>query len=162
LIKLAGLLIGLGLGVFGLSLEWLNLPQEQITASGFDTLNLASAFLVVLGLGVFMLFYFKPLAQRIIAVLLAIITGFLILISGNSLLNSGPIIDRLTSVRGAVGIATEVVFNSWLISVYFLGLLIYLVSLLWVAISPRSTSESKRIAKSNDSDDPIGIWDSQS
>lgn len=65
--RLLGLLVGLGLSVFGLSLQWLNFPREQISATGFEALNLASAFLVVLALGVFMLFYFKKLAQRIIS-----------------------------------------------------------------------------------------------
>ena len=162
MIRLMGLLVGLGLAVFGLSLEWLSLPNEQISATGFETLNLASAFLVVLALGVFMLFYFKPLAQRILSLALAIVSGFLIFISANSLLNAGPIIDRITSVTGAIGTAPEVIFNSGFIAVYFVGLIAYLLSLLWVAISPRKTAGSKRIAKSNDGDDPIGIWDSQS
>lgn len=162
MIRLLGLLVGLGLAVFGLSLEWLSLPNEQILATGFETLNLASAFLVVLALGVFMLFYFKPLAQRILSLALAIVSGFLVFISANSLLNAGPIIDRITSVTGAIGTSPEVVFNSGFIAVYFVGLIIYLLSLLWVAISPRKTAGSKRIAKSNDEDDPIGIWDSQS
>ena len=162
MIRLLGLLVGLGLAVFGLSLEWLSLPNEQISATGFETLNLASAFLVVLALGVFMLFYFRPLAQRILSLALAIVSGFLVFISANSLLNAGPIIDRITSVTGAIGTFPEVVFNSGFIAVYFVGLIIYLLSLLWVAISPRKTAGSKRIAKSNDGDDPIGIWDSQS
>lgn len=162
MIRLFGLLIGLGLAVFGLSLDWLFLPNEQITATGFETLNLASAFLVVLALGVFMLFYFKPLAQRIISAALAIVSGFLIFISANSLLNAGPIIDRITSVTGAIGTSPEVTFNSGFIAVYFVGLVVYLFSLLWVTISPRRTTGSKRITKSNEGDDPIGIWDSQS
>ena len=48
--RLLGLVIGLGLSVFGLSLNWITIPSEQLAATGFESLNLASAFLVVLAL----------------------------------------------------------------------------------------------------------------
>lgn len=161
MIRLIALLAGLALAVFGLSLIWLSFPEEQITATGFETLNLASAFLVVLGLGVFMLFYFKPLAQRIISGLLSIVAIYLIFISANSLLNAGPIIDRLISVTGAVGTSPEVRFNSLNISLYFIGLLVYVAAVFFNLFKPRVSKSSKRITKSNDGDDPIGLWDSQ-
>lgn len=161
MIRLIALLAGLALAVFGLSLIWLSFPEEQIAATGFETLNLASAFLVVLGLGVFMLFYFKPLAQRIISGLLLIVAIYLIFISANSLLNAGPIIDRLISVTGAVGTSPEVLFNSLNISVYFIGLLVYVAAVGFNVFKPRVSKGSKRITKSNDGDDPIGLWDSQ-
>ncbi len=162
MIRLVGLLLGLGLSVFGLSLQWLNFPKEQISSTGFEALNLASAFLVVLALGVFMLFYFKKLAQRVISGVLALVSGYLLFISANSLLNAGPIIDRLVSVTGAVGTSPEVEFNSGFIAVYFVGLSIYLLTLVFNIIRPKQSAGSKRIAKSNDGDDPIGLWDSQS
>lgn len=162
MIRLLGLVTGLGLAVFGLSLQWLQFPEEGITATGFETLNLASAFLVVLALGVFMLFYFKPLAQRILSGLLAVVTGYLIFISANSLLNAGPIIDRLVSVTGAVGTSPDVEFNSGLITIYFVGLGVYLGMLVFNLFKPRQSSGSKRISKSTEGDDPIGLWDSQS
>lgn len=162
MMRLIFLLAGLALAVFGLSLIWLNFPEEQISATGFEALNLASAFLVVLALGVFMLFYFKPLAQRIISGLLSIVGIYLIFISANSLLNAGPIIDRLISVTGAVGKSPEVVFNSLNISLYFIGLTAYVATVLFNLIKPRLSKGSKRITKSNEGDDPIGLWDSQS
>jgi hypothetical protein len=162
MIRLVGLLLGLGLSVFGLSLQWLNFPKEQISSTGFEALNLASAFLVVLALGVFMLFYFKKLAQRVISGVLALVSGYLLFISANSLLNAGPIIDRLVSVTGAVGTSPEVEFNSGFIAVYFVGLSIYLLTLVFNIIRPRQSAGSKRITKSTDGDDPIGLWDSQS
>lgn len=162
MIRLLGLLAGLALSVFGLSLQWLSFPAENITANGFETLNLASAFLVVLGLGVFMLFYFKKNAQRIISALLALVTGYLVFISANSLLNAAPIIDRLVSVTGAVGTSPAVEFNSAFIAVYFVGLSLYLLTLVYNIFRPKQSSGSKRIAKTNDGDDPIGLWDSQS
>lgn len=160
--RLIFLLAGLALAVFGLSLIWLSFPEEQITATGFEALNLASAFLVVLALGVFMLFYFKPLAQRIISGLLSIVAIYLIFISANSLLNAGPIVDRLISVTGAVGKSPEVVFNSLNISLYFIGLTVYVATVIFNLIKPRLSKGSKRITKSNEGDDPIGLWDSQS
>ena len=162
MIRLIALLAGLGLAVFGLSLVWLSFPEEQISATGFETLNLASAFLVVLGLGVFMLFYFKPLAQRIISGLLSIVAIYLMFISANSLLNADPIIDRLIAVTGAVGTSPEVAFNSLNISLYFMGLIFYIGTVVFNLIRPRTGKGSKRITKSNDGDDPIGLWDSQS
>lgn len=162
MMRLIFLLAGLALAVFGLSLIWLNFPEEQISATGFEALNLASAFLVVLALGVFMLFYFKPLAQRIISGLLSIVGIYLIFISANSLLNAGPIIDRLISVTGAVGKSPEVVFNSLNIALYFIGLTAYVATVLFNLIKPRLSKGSKRITKSNEGDDPIGLWDSQS
>ena len=162
MMRLIFLLAGLALAVFGLSLIWLNFPEEQISATGFEALNLASAFLVVLALGVFMLFYFKPLAQRIISGLLSIVAIYLIFISANSLLNAGPIIDRLISVTGAVGKSPEVVFNSLNISLYFIGLTAYVATVLFNLFKPRLSKGSKRITKSNEGDDPIGLWDSQS
>ena len=162
MIRFLGLVIGLGLSVFGLSLNWITIPSEELAASGFESLNLASAFLVVLALGVFMLFYFTPLAQRILSSLLAVVTAYLIFISANSLLNSDPIIDRIISVTGAVGVSVSTEFNSGFIAVYFVGLTIYLGVLILNAINPRKRTASKRISKSKNDDDPIGLWDSQS
>lgn len=160
--RLLGLVIGLGLSVFGLSLNWITIPSEELAATGFESLNLASAFLVVLALGVFMLFYFTPLAQRILSSLLAVVAAYLIFISANSLLNSDPIIDRIISVTGAVGVSPSTEFNSGFIAVYFVGLTIYLGLLILNAINPRKRTASKRISKSKNDDDPIGLWDSQS
>lgn len=160
--RLLGLVIGLGLSVFGLSLNWITIPSEQLAATGFESLNLASAFLVVLALGVFMLFYFSALAQRILSSLLAAVTAYLIFISANSLLNSDPIIDRIISVTGAVGVSASIEFNSGFIAVYFVGLTIYLGLLILNAINPKKRTASKRISNPKNDDDPIGLWDSQS
>jgi len=153
---------GLALAFIGLGLNWISIPEESINANGFETLSLASAFLIVLALGVFMIFYFKPLAQRILASLLALITVYLIFISANSLLNFQPILDRLLSVTGAIGTNPPVSFQSANISVYFIGLAVYAVGNVFVLVKPRQSKGAKRISSKNDGDDPIGIWDSQS
>ena len=153
---------GLALAFIGLSLNWVSIPENSISATGFETLSLASAFLIVLALGVLMIFYFKPLAQRILASLLGLITVYLIFISANSLLNFEPILDRLLSVTGAIGTSPTVSFQSANISVYFIGLGVYAFGNVFVLVKPRQTKSGKRISSKNDGDDPIGIWDSQS
>ena len=47
MIRLVGLIGGLAVSVIGLSLNWIEIPGENLSATGFDALNLASAFLVV-------------------------------------------------------------------------------------------------------------------
>jgi len=107
-------------------------------------------------------FYFKGIAQRILAGFLTLIAGYTVFISANSLLNSSPIIDRLVSVTGAVGQNPEFSFNSLSIAVYFIGLFCYLAVSSFTLIRPVATKASKRITKNKDDDDPIGIWDDQS
>ena len=153
---------GLAIAFVGLGLEWVVIPNEAISANGFESLSLASAFLIVLALGVFMLFYFKPLAQRILASTLGLITLYLIFISANSLLNFEPVLDRLLSVTGAIGTNPDVSFQSAYIAVYFIGLFAYVVGNVLVIINPRQSKGSKKISSDNAGDDPIGLWDSQS
>ena len=161
MIRLVGLIGGLAVSVIGLSLNWIEIPEENLSATGFDALNLASAFLVVLALGVFMLFYFDVFAQRVLSMVLAIISVYLMFISANSLLNSSPIIDRLVSVRGAVGTNPETEFSSLAIAVYFIGIGFYCAVLVYNLFRPRRRRAAKRIAKSAETDDAIGIWDNQ-
>ena len=156
------LVSGLALAFLGLGLGWVSIPEESISANGFETLSLASAFLIVLALGVFMIFYFKPLAQRILASVLALIAIYLIFISSNSLLNFEPIMDRLLSVTGAIGTNPSVSFQSANIAVYFTGLAVYAVGNVLVIVRPRQSRGAKRINSKNAGDDPIGLWDSQS
>ena len=162
ILRLLGFVASLALSLIGLGLEWITFPELDLTATGFETLTLANAFILVLGLGVFVVFYFKGLAQRILAGFLALIAGYTVFISANSLLNSSPIIDRLVSVTGAVGQNPEFSFNSLSIAVYFIGLFGFLVVSGFTLIKPVVTKASKRITKNKDDDDPIGIWDDQS
>ena len=162
ILRLLGFVASLALSLIGLGLEWITFPELDLTATGFETLTLANAFILVLGLGVFVVFYFKGLAQRILAGFLALIAGYTVFISANSLLNSSPIIDRLVSVTGAVGQNPEFSFNSLSIAVYFIGLFCYLAVSSFTLIRPVATKASKRITKNKDDDDPIGIWDDQS
>ena len=160
--RLLGFVVSLGVALIGLGLQWVDFPELELTANGFETLTLANAFLVVLGLGVFVVFYFKGLAQRLLAGFLTLVAGYAVYISANSLLNSSPIIDRLVSVTGAVGQNPEFSFNSLSIAVYFIGLFGYLAFSSFTVFRPVVSRGSKRITKNNDDDDPIGIWDEQS
>ena len=162
IVRLLGFVASLAVALIGLGLEWIAFPGLELSASGFETLTLANAFILVLGLGVFVVFYFKGLAQRILASFLTVVAGYTAFISANSLLNSSPIIDRLVSVTGAIGQNPEYSFNSISIAVYFIGLVGYLAFSSFTLFRPVQTKASKRITKNTDDDDPIGIWDEQS